>query len=267
MGKILSKEESKYTTYFGVYENGDYRYDDDEKIFHLIRDWKDLLAWLEAENCHSYINDDYSYQSKDVYWHLIRNNKDLLKDKWAIWCYSYEDYYYVYQDYKDNFHIFNPQEKEILPEITKKTIRHHKNGIFEYKDEKWFWYFVKDWTVFFNNNKHQLPLNFDVDFENIEKEEDVWNIYEKWKLYFNSGVDLYLKYTHYYNWDLEISIGDLDGEDKFEEKFENVEEIWVDNDYDKAFYINYLDWASKTYKIIPEWFYYTIEEVEKEKTE
>jgi hypothetical protein len=89
------------------YENWVYVYKSkSENYYHFIKNWKDLLKWLNVINFDYYIDWDYVYQTEDKYFHLIRDKKDLLAWKNAITCIRIKSESYSWYSYKTEQGIF-----------------------------------------------------------------------------------------------------------------------------------------------------------------
>ena len=111
--KVLTKEECKEKGLsFFSYDNGDYKYNDPEGYYHLIRNDDDLLKGKNAKGCFSFDNGDYKYKDSEGYYHLIRNDIDLLKGKDAKYCYSYDNGDYKYKDSDGRCHLIKSEPEK-----------------------------------------------------------------------------------------------------------------------------------------------------------
>ena len=94
--KVLTIKEAEEKCYeVFSYPNGDYEYEDNNNIQHLLRNDKELCHGIYV---FSYPNGDYSYQDNNYIEHLIRDGKELFKGK-SVFSYPNGDYHYLDNNY------------------------------------------------------------------------------------------------------------------------------------------------------------------------
>lgn len=81
----------KYSEGFLEYDSGDWEYADDEDIYHLIRDGKEIA---KGKRAWSYSNGDWAYMDGKNIWHLIRNGKEIASGRF-VYSYNNGDWEYV----------------------------------------------------------------------------------------------------------------------------------------------------------------------------
>ena len=90
------------------YNNGDYKYKDENEVYHLIRNGKEIAKGVRV---YSYNNGDYKYKDRNCVEHLIRNGKEIAKGKWV---YSYPNGDYAYKDENRIYHYVEAEEVKDL---------------------------------------------------------------------------------------------------------------------------------------------------------
>jgi hypothetical protein len=106
----------------------------------LYIDGVDVLEGKKAIDYWYYTDGIYKYQTEDKYWHLMIKGKDVLEGKKAIKCYYYDDGIYKYQTEDNRYQHLMINGKDVLQ--GKKAIDccyYYGNGVFKYQTEDGEW--------------------------------------------------------------------------------------------------------------------------------
>ena len=96
-----------------IYDNGDWKYKDEQGFYHLFRNGKELTKDVKAKWAYSYDNGDWSYGDKQYLEHLYRNGEELTKGIKAEWVYSYDNGDWKYEDENGCRHEFDKDNNPI----------------------------------------------------------------------------------------------------------------------------------------------------------
>jgi len=150
-----------------TYDNGDYKYEDNDWIKHLIRNWEELCKW---EFVWSYMNWDYSYEDNKWIQHLIRQDKDWNEVELFQWKYisSFDNKDYKYKD-SNNIEYLIRNWKEICQWL---SVQSYDSWDYKYQDENDTFHLLRDWVEILQGKMVTYSFwSYKIDWNEVSKEE------------------------------------------------------------------------------------------------